>query len=104
MAKRYRYSFAKKKESGKGILSVGLGITSVVLLVLAIILSMNLSREWRIITGGIGLFAMLLSVYGFFVGLAGFSEEGSMRRMSMIGSIGNGIIMIGWISLFLTGV
>lgn len=104
MAKRYRYSFAKKKESGKGIFSVVLAISSILLFVAAIILSMNLSASWKFLTGGVSLFAMLLSVYGFFVGLSGFSEEGSMHRTSMVGSIGNGIIMIGWISLFLTGV
>ena len=50
------------------------------------------------------LFAMLLSAYGFALGLSSFSEENRKHRTSMIGSILNGVILVIWLGLFLSGV
>jgi hypothetical protein len=47
---------------------------------------------------------MLLSVYGFAMGLKSFSEENRTHKAGMIGSIANGIIMIGWLGIFLMGI
>ena len=50
--------------------------------------------------GGICLFAALLSVYGFLMGISSFSEEKCTHRTSIIGSILNGIFMVGWLAFF----
>lgn len=104
MAKRYRYAFTKKKEAAKGKLSVGLAIASFLLLVLAIAVSIFLNGEYGFIIGGISLFAILISIYGFIMGLSSFSEENRMHRTSIIGSISNGIIMVVWLGFYLMGV
>lgn len=104
MARRYRYAFAKKKEAQKGKLSTGLAIASLVLFAAAVLLDFFLKGNFGYIVGGIGLFAMLLSIYGFAMGLLSFSEENRTHRTSMIGSIANGIIMIGWLGIFLMGI
>ena len=67
MAKRYRYSFTKKKEAKKGKLSAGLAAAS------------------------------------FLLGLSSFSEEDRSHKTSIIGSISNGLILIVWIGVYLTG-
>jgi uncharacterized FAD-dependent dehydrogenase len=54
--------------------------------------------------GPAGLFAALLSVYGFLMGISSFSEEKCTHRTSIIGSILNGIFMVGWLAFFLMGV
>lgn len=104
MAKRYRYAFAKKKEARKGKLSTGLAAASLLLFVGAVMTAFFMEGELGFIVGGIGLFAMLLSVYGFILGLSSFSEEDRNHRTSIIGSIANGIIMVGWLGIFLMGV
>ncbi len=104
MAKRYRYAFAKKKEAGKGKLSTALAAVSFVLFITAVILAFLLQGSLGYIIGGISLFAMLLSVYGFIMGLLSFSEENRNHKTSMIGSITNGMIMIGWLGIFLMGI
>lgn len=103
MAKRYRYAFAKVKEAKKGKLSTGLAIASFLLFVAAVLLAFFLEGKLGFLTGGISLFAMLLSIYGFIMGLSSFSEEKCSHRTSIIGSIGNGIIMVGWLGIFLMG-
>ena len=104
MARRYRYAFAKKKEAQKGKLSTGLAIASLILFAAAVLLDFFLKGNLGYIVGGISLFAMLLSIYGFAMGLLSFSEENRTHRTSMVGSIANGIIMIGWLGIFLMGI
>jgi hypothetical protein len=104
MAKRYRYAFAKKKEAAKGKLSVGLAAASFVLFLTAVFTSFSLPSEYGFLVGGISLFAMLLSVYGFIMGLSSFSQQDCMHRTSILGSITNGVIMVGWLGFYLAGV
>lgn len=104
MARRYRYAFAKKKEAQKGKLSTGLAVASLILFITAVLLDFFMNGEFGYIVGGISLCAMLLSIYGFAMGLKSFSEENRTHRTSMIGSIANGIIMIGWLGIFLLGI
>lgn len=104
MARRYRYAFAKKKEAQKGKLSTGLAAASLILFITAVLLAFFMNGEFGYIVGGVSLCAMLLSIYGFAMGLKSFSQENRTHRTSMIGSIANGIIMIGWLGIFLLGI
>lgn len=104
MAKRYRYAFVRKKEAAKGKLSIGLAISSLLLLMAAVVVSFWVPEQYAFITGGISLFAMMLSIYGFIMGLSSFSEENRMHRTSIIGSISNGIIVVMWLGFYLMGV
>ena len=91
MARRYRYSFTKKKEAKKGKLSAGLAAASFLLFITAVVLAYLLDDSFGFLVGGVGLFATLLSVYGFIMGLLSFSEEGRSHKTSIIGSISNGL-------------
>ena len=104
MAKRYRYSFVETKEAEKGKLSVGLAAASLILFLAAVLTAFALNGAYGFIVGGICLFATMLSVYGFIMGLLSFSEEKRTHRTSIVGSILNGIIMVGWLGFFLMGV
>lgn len=104
MARRYRYAIIKKKEPGKGKLSVGLAIASLLLFVAAVTAAYMLGGKFGFIIGGVCLFAALLSAYGFVMGLMSFSDEKCMHRTSVVGSILNGVITVGWLVFFLMGV
>lgn len=103
MAKRYRYAFAKKKEAKKGKLSAGLAVASFLLFLAAVLTASYLNGKMGFIPGGISLFAAMLSVYGFIMGMISFSEPDKKHGAGFIGSILNGVIMVGWIGLFLAG-
>ena len=104
MAKRYRYAIIRKKEASKGKLSVGLAIASLLRFVAAVIAAYILNGTYSFVVGGVCLFAALLSVYGFIMGLSSFSEENRLHRTSIVGSIMNGIILVCWLGFFLMGV
>lgn len=101
MARRYRYAIIKKKEPGKGKLSVGLAIASLLLFVAAVAVAYIAQGKFGFIVGGLCLFAVLLSAYGFVMGLMSFSDEECMHRTSVVGSILNGVITVGWLVFFL---
>ena len=76
MARRYRYAIIKKKEPGKGKLSVGLAIASLLLFVAAVAVAYIAPQgKFGFIVGGLCLFAVLLFAYGFVMGLMSFSDE-----------------------------
>ena len=103
MARRYRYAFAKKREAKDGKVSVGISAASLILFAAAVLISFWGGDSMAAVTGGVSLFAALISVYGFIIGLKSFSEADRTHRTSMIGSIANGIIMVCWLGLFLMG-
>ena len=104
MARRYRYAFAKKKEAQKGKLSTGLAAASLILFITAVLLAFFMNGEFGYFVGGVSLCAMLLSIYGFAMGLKSFSEENRTHRTSMIGSIAGGGGGVGWLGIFLLGI
>lgn len=104
MARRYRYAFAKRREEPRGKLCLGLFIVSMVLLMAAVAVSFAFNGNGGVISGGLCLFSMMLSVYGFLQGLKSFSNEKYSHRCSVIGSIANGILMVLWLGIYLAGV
>lgn len=70
------------------------------LFITAVVLAYLLDDSFGFLVGGVGLFATLLSVYGFIMGLLSFSEEGRSHKTSIIGSISNGLFLIVWIGVY----
>lgn len=103
MARRYRYTFAKRKEAERGIWSVGLAVGSILLFLLAVLWSDLTKQKYGFVTGGISIFAGMLSAYGFYLGLSGFSEKDRKHRTCVVGSIANGIILVFWVGLYMLG-
>ena len=60
-------------------------------------------RISTVLAGCIAFAGAAISIYGFRQGMKSFGEKNVSNRLSIIGSISCGIIMIGWLTLFLTG-
>lgn len=106
MAKRYRYAFARQKEAENGILSAALAGISLALFFIAVTVSC-IFRGAGVsgpVIGGLSVCGMLLAVYGFIQGMRSFSAKSRSHTFSTVGSIANGVIMIGWLGLYLIGV
>ncbi len=90
----------QRKKAKKGKLSAGLAAASFLLFITAVVMAYLLDDSFGFLVGGGGLFATLLSVYGFIMGLLSFSEEGRSHKTSIIGSISNGLFLIVWIGVY----
>lgn len=106
MAKRYRYAFARQKEAEEGCLAAVLAGVSAALFVAALVISCVSGGKGAAgpVMGGMSVCAALLSVYGFIQGIRGLSHENRSHTYSKAGAVANGIIMIGWLGLYLMGV
>lgn len=102
--KRYKYAFSKKKHSTRGIISSVFAGISLGLFCIASISSLAVHGKGGMYLGAIGLAAICISVYGFVLGLKSFSEKNRELLFCKTGAVGNGILMVIWLALFLTGI
>lgn len=103
MARRQKYKFAKKEYAKKGKISACIAIASAVLFVLAVLISFGFRGQAGMYIGGLGMMAMLLSIFGFFLGLKGFSEKRCSHVLCTVGMAGNGLIMVVFLLLISLG-
>lgn len=106
MAKRYRYAFAQQKQAEGGVYSVVLAVLSFVLFLAAVAVSF-FGQEYvasQVVIGGISVGAALLAIYGFFMGMISFSAKDRIHSLCTAGAIANGLLMVGWLGLYLIGI
>ena len=101
--KRYKYSLTNKNYAAGGVVSTGCAGISLGLFCLAALCSMAYHGNGGPYLGALGLAALGISIYGFIMGLRGFSEKHKSQRFCKIGAMSNGVIMILWLALFLVG-
>lgn len=103
MAHKNRYTFVKKEESKDGKVSIRLGVVSALMFAADAIISAAFNGNAAAFTGVIAAAAMALSIYGFYVGMHALNDSRISPKYPVIGSILCGVVMVGWLTLFLTG-
>ena len=104
MAKKYKYTFTKKDGDHGGRDAGILAAVSFGLFLLLSLVSFGFSGQAGTALGAVGLFAMLLSLYGCCVGFRSIIRQKLIQRSSIVGSIASGVVFILWLALFLVGV
>ncbi len=103
MANIAGYKFSNKHHSGKGILSAGFGVASLILLAVLIIIACRMHGQGNVYLGSAGLVSMVFSFIGLIIGIASFFETESYKLFPRIGSIFNLVMLIIWASIFMIG-
>ena len=104
MARRQKYKFAKKEYAKKGRISTWIAAASAIIFLIAVIVSYAFQGQAGVYVGGLGLMAMLLSVFGFGGGVRGFSEKKCSHIFCTVGTIANGLMTIIFLALISLGV
>lgn len=104
MASKKHYSFIKKEQSRGGRLSMIMALVSLLLFVADVIISAVLGGKAPYIIGVIALVAMLFAGYGLYLGFQSFGERKVSFTYSVIGSLASGVLLMVWLTLFLTGI
>lgn len=102
--KRYKYAFTKKKHSVRGVLSSIFAAVSLGIFCISALCSLAFHGNGGIYLGAMGLAAICISIYGFVLGLKSFSEKNRDQLFCKTGAVANGILMVVWLTLFLTGI
>ena len=103
MANEKTYQFRENVQSEGGRISTVLAVLSFLLFIAAAAVSYSAQGKAGSFVGCIAFAGAAISIYGFRQGMKSFGEKNVSNRLSIIGSISCGIIMIGWLTLFLTG-
>ncbi len=102
--KKKKYRFTEKIESKGGKRSVHLAAASFVLFCIDALLSLGKGGKAGYFVGVVALVAMLLSVYGFYLGMKFFSEEKEASPIyPVIGTLASGIMAVCYLTVFLSG-
>lgn len=102
--KKNKYSYAKKRHSGQGIASTIFAGISLGIFCISALCALIFHGKGGMYLGAFGLIAIGLSIYGFVIGLKSFSEKNRDQLFCKIGSVGNGVLMVIWLALFLAGI
>ncbi len=103
MAKKYKYSFAGKKEVREGRGAVMLSALALVLFLISVGMSYIAEGSAGVITGAFGLFSFLCAVYGLYLGITALRARKKGHALAAAGSIASGIVAIIWLTVFLMG-
>lgn len=103
MTNEKRYKFREHTYSKNGRLSCCLAFASFVLFIICSLISFAAGGKAGPAIGGAALMAMLLAAYGFYIGMKALNEKENSLVLPVIGAISSGLIMVGWLGLFLAG-
>lgn len=103
MAPKRRYTFSEKKSSSGGKRALILSAASAGVFAAAVLISAAFGGNAGPFLGAVTAFGTLLSVYGFYSGMKSFSEEDVSATLSILGSVLSGVIMVGYLTLFMSG-
>ena len=104
MRRKFKYTFTRTEETEGGFSSLVFAGCSLILFLVSACLSFFWEGKAESWIGALGLMAVLFSVSGFLIGMKSFKEEQVSHRMSVLGSITSGGMLVAWLALFLNGV
>ncbi|MDO4617621.1 MAG: DUF6142 family protein [Lachnospiraceae bacterium] len=103
MAKKYKYSFAGKKEVREGKGAILLASLALALFFASLILSYLSEGHAGTLTGAFGLFSFLCALYGLQQGFSALKTRKKGHGIAAVGTICSGITAIIWLTVFLMG-
>lgn len=103
MAKKYKYSFAGKKEVREGRGAIVLAALALALFLISITISYLSEGNAGQAAGAAGLFSILCSAYGFCMGISALKSRQKGHGLAAAGAITSGITAILWLAVFLMG-
>lgn len=102
--KQKRIRFSDKTHPTRGIVSVGLGILSLIVLVVLCFVSGSAKGNAGIGIGFAGIWALGMSVVGFVLALRCSREEDIYMVTPAVGAVMNGVLTLIFMMLFIKGV
>ncbi len=101
--KKNSYKFAGKKHSRRGKISLSLAVLSVLMGIGMVVFSVQNSGNASVYVGSAGMFTLLMTVVSLLIGITSLREE-SYKLFPVLGSICSGIVLAGWIMVYISGI
>ncbi|MBQ9119868.1 MAG: hypothetical protein IJY09_07455 [Lachnospiraceae bacterium] len=101
--KKTKLKFQGRKYSKRGVASMLLSLVALAGFIAASVLSGMAKGEGGLLLGYLGMGTLIVSIIGFVLGIKSFKEQDILYFQPIFGSVVNGILMIGFVSLYLIG-
>ena len=99
-----KYKFVKKEQSKGGRDATIMAGIAGALFLASIAIAYFMEGHAGTFVGGFSIVASLTAIYGFIVGMRSFGEKDVSYVLTVVGSIGCGVIMVAYLTLFLAGI
>lgn len=103
-ARSGKYKFSVRTHPIQGIISFGFGIVSLFAFIILCVLSGNAKGTSGLMAGVVGVLSMLISIVGFVLAMIALRKRDIHYRFPVIGGILNGILMIVYLTLYVSGI
>ena len=103
MSRRRGYKFTNKSHTKRGLVSSGIGFFALLILGALFYLSYRQSGNGGAYIGFLGFLSMIASALGLVLAVQSFREEDKYYLFSYIGCMMNGLLLVGWIILYVLG-
>ena len=104
MRKGRKYRFNEKPQSQGGRSALILAGISAALFLVSVAFSFRAGGNAGVSAGAPALIGMLLSVCSFLFGVRSFKEKDTAPGFSIVGTMAGGLVMLGWLTIFLIGI
>lgn len=104
MAKRFKYIISQRNYAKGSKLSAILGCASLGIFLISALAAAGFHGAAGVYVGAGGLLAMLLALYGFWLGMRSFQDKDRNYRYSVVGAILNGVLAACFLGMFLWGI
>ena len=101
--RRKGYKFTSKSHTKRGLISSGIGFFSLLLLGGLFYLSYQEAGNMAAYGGFLGFLSMLGAAVGLILAMKSFHEEDKFYLFSYVGCVLNGMLLVGWIILYILG-
>lgn len=102
--KRRKYGQSRLKQSTKGKISCVIAVIIAILTICLLNITYYDDGKTAGYIGGLGISALLFSIFGIIIAKEGFREKERNFRTCRIGIVCNSIFLLGWIIFFLGGI
>lgn len=99
-----KVKFSDRHHSVGGVISVSMGIISILLAIIAVAISFALEGNGPLVVGAIGIASFLFDVAGLAIGLFSFKESDKYYSTSIAGSMICGIFLVFLLGIIMMGI
>ncbi len=103
MLRKKGFRFSDKKHSVKGIISLSIGIISLILIGILFYISALAGGSGGMILGYMGVVILISSVIGFVLAYQGYKEKDVYYNLTIIGLIMNILVFLSLFILYIVG-
>jgi hypothetical protein len=102
--KREGYKFSDKRHPVQGVIAIGVGLVSLIVMLTTFYISSKSAGQGGLILGLVGVLAFLISIFGIAMSVIGFQKKEIFYATPIVGIGLNGFLFVAYLILYIMGI